>query len=95
MTELDYTTSKQITGSTTPHAVDTFKVLGRPEGIVLKLKYSPVMPGLRVLYRMKKMGEMTVEEEHYDIDYKRGRVTLNWVFELDCEFIVEYQYDPG
>lgn len=95
MIELDYTTSKQIRTSTTPHAVDTFQVRGRPTGIVLKLKYRPVLPGLRILYQMKKREEVSLSEEYYIVDFETGRITFNWDFELDCTFVVEYQYDPG
>ena len=92
MVELDYVTSKRITGSPTPHAVDTFNVYGRNNGVVLKLQYRPVKPGLRILYRMKKKGEISLEEIYYTVDFERGRITINWDFELDCQFIVEYQY---
>lgn len=95
MIELDYTTSKKMRGSTTPHAVDTFQIRGRPTGIVLKLQYRPVRPGLRILYQMKKREEVSLSEKYYTVDLERGRVTLNWDFELDCTFVVEYQYDPG
>lgn len=92
MVELDYVTSKKIAGSTTRHSVDTFNVHGRPDGVVLKLRYTPVKPGLRVIYRMKKQGEMTLDEDLYTVDFERGRITVNWEFELDCQFVVEYQY---
>lgn len=95
MIDLDYTTSKKIRGSTTPHSVDTFQVHGRPKGVVLKLKYQNVVPGERIIYRMKKKGEMTLDKGLYTIDHDKGRVTINWNFELDCTFVVEYQYDPG
>jgi hypothetical protein len=95
MVEIDYVTSKKITGSPTPHAVDTFQIHGRPDGVILKLRYRPVKPGLRVIYRMKKKGEMTLQDQYYTADLEKGRVTVNWTFDLDCTFIVEYQYDPG
>lgn len=96
MIELEYVTSKKITGSTTPHSVDTFNIHGRPVGVVLKLRYRNVQDGCcRIYYRMKGKGEMPLDKDHYSIDFKRGRITLNWNFELDCTFVVEYQYDPG
>lgn len=95
MIEVDYTTSKHIRRSSTPHAVDTFHVRDKPQGVVLKLKYPNVKPGFRVLYRVKKQGEMTLEDHFYTVDLEQGRVTLNWDFDLDCTFVVEYTYDPG
>ena len=94
MKEIDYKTSNSIRGSTTPHAVDTFDVHGRPNGVILKLKYRPVQPGFRVIYRMKKKGEMSLGKEYYTVDLERGRITINWDFEQDCTFVVEYNYGP-
>jgi len=92
MAELDPVHSKSITGSNTPHAVDTFNVHLRPKGVVLKLAKRPLRPGFRVLYRVKKQGEMRLSDEYYTADLERARITLDWDFELDCQFVVEYQY---
>jgi hypothetical protein len=92
MVELDPIHSKSITGSDSNHAVDTFNVHLRPKGVVLKLAKRPLLPGFRVLYRVKKQGEMRLSEDYYTADPERARITLNWDFDLDCQFIVEYSY---